>query len=199
MQSFRSCPSMLVLHSPQVQGICWENRYPWSLLPTLHQECLSLLDTFVLLSAKWFLARAYFSSRWKESRWGGSPTPSVFLRSHPAYSFIMLGSLSRVWLSLNTSCRFLSSQFSGLTHFDRVRSQLTFMLLLAEEANFLLIEGEERLGKHYSGTARAISVPVLNVLTMPCLCKYCHFCHCLWVTIDCNWNILEMGRRGNLV
>lgn len=116
MQSFRSCPSMLVLHSLQVQGMCWENKSPWSLLlPTLHPQCLSLLDTFVLLSVEWFPACAHFSSSWKESRWGDCPTPSVFLRSHPAYRYscIMLGSLSGVWLNLNTSFRFLSSQFSA--------------------------------------------------------------------------------------
>lgn len=58
------------------------------------------------------------------------------------------------------------------------------MLMLAEETNFLLIE-EESLWKRYSGTARATSGPVLNLL-VPCLCKYCCFCHCLGVTIDCN-------------
>lgn len=144
MQSFRSFPSMLVLHCPQVQGICWENKSPWSsLLPTLHQQRLSLPDTFVLLSMKWFLARACFSSSWKESRWGDCPTPSVFLTPHPdyRYSCIMFGSLSGVWLSLNTSCRFLSSQFSALTPFDRLRSLLMCMLMLAEKTNFLLIEG----------------------------------------------------------
>lgn len=191
---------MLVLHSSQVQGMCWENKSPWSLLlPTLHQQCLSLLDTFVLLSVEWFPARAHFSSSWKESRWGDCPAPSVFLRSHPAYRYscIMLGSLSGVWLNLNTSSRFLSSQFSALTPFHRVRSLLMCMLMLAEETNFLLIE-EEWLWKHYSGTARATNGPLLNWL-MPCLCKYCCFCHCLGVTIDCNWNILEMGRRRNLV
>lgn len=59
------------------------------------------------------------------------------------------------------------------------------MLMLAEEINSLLMEGEEWLGKHNSGTARATSGPVLNLL-MPCLCKYCCFCHCLGGTIDCN-------------
>lgn len=38
------------------------------------------------------------------------------------------------------------------------------MCMLAEETNFLLMEGEEWLGKHYSGTARATSGPVLNLL-----------------------------------
>lgn len=155
---------------------------------------------FVLLSVRWFLARAHFSFSWKKSRRRGCPTPSVFLRSHPTYRYscMMLGSLSRVWLSLNTSCRFLSSLFSGLTHFDRVRGLLMCMLMLAEETNFLVMEGEERLGKHYSSTARATSGPMLNLL-IPCLCKYCHFCHCSGVTIDCIWNILEMARRRNLV
>lgn len=46
------------------------------------------------------------------------------------------------------------------------------MLMLAEETNFLLMEG-----KQHSGTSRATSGPVLNLL-MPCLCKYCHFPHC---------------------
>lgn len=38
------------------------------------------------------------------------------------------------------------------------------MLMLAEETDFLLMEGGEWLGKHYSGTARATSGPVLNLL-----------------------------------
>lgn len=53
-------------------------------------------------------------------------------------------------------------------------------LMLAEETNFLLMEG-----KQHSGTARATSGPVLNLL-MPYLCKYCHFPHCLGVTLDGN-------------
>lgn len=105
------------------KGFAGKNKCPWSLLPKLHQQCLSLLDMFVLLLVRWFLACAHFSFSWKKSRRRGCPTPSVFLRSHPTYRYscMMLGSLSRVWLSLNTSCRFLSSLFSGLTHFDRVR------------------------------------------------------------------------------
>lgn len=38
------------------------------------------------------------------------------------------------------------------------------MLTLAEETNFLLMEGGGWLGKHYSGTARATSGLVLNLL-----------------------------------
>lgn len=33
-----SCPSMPVLHLPEVRGIYWQNKYSWSLLPTLHQQ-----------------------------------------------------------------------------------------------------------------------------------------------------------------
>lgn len=87
----------------------------------------------------------------------------------------MLGSLSRVWLSLNNFYRFLSSPFSGLTHFDRVR--VTCMLMLAEEANLLLMEEDRRLGGHYSGAARTGDGPVLDLL-MPCLPKCSYFCHC---------------------
>lgn len=153
---------MPVLHLPEVQGICCENKWPWSLLPTLHQQVFTPRHQYLYCcwwGAFWLMPLA--SARKKASEevvphpqchWDPSQPGDIDTR--------LLGSLSRVWLSSSTFCRFLSSPFSGLTYFGRARDLLH--ACLGWQRNLPLMEEDRRLEGWYSGAVRAADGPVLN-------------------------------------
>lgn len=193
MKTFVPHPSMPVLHLPEVQGICWEKKGPWSVLPTLHQQAFTPRDQYLYCcwwGAFWLMPLASAGRKTSDE----TVTPQCHWDpTQPAGTDAQLpGSLGRVWLSLSTFCRFLSSPFLGLIYFDRVRDLLH--VCLGWQRNLLLMEEDRRLEGCYSGAARAADGPVLNLL-MPCLPKCSHFCHCYGITTDCNWNILETEKE----
>lgn len=176
---------MLVLHPLEVRGICWKNKCPESLLPTLQQQS-SAADANAFIAVEdvtdvcsgWSLLQ-FWLDRSQGKRLSHALSVTGILPSLQAWMHKCLDlSAGLIWE--------LHIGFRGLLHACWQRKLI------------YCIEEDESGGSVTQVQPHQLDGSVLKLL-MLCLHNCSHFCQCKGIAIDCSWHIMEtVGLKQSL-